>query len=148
MVVEGCAEDGKSGEVFGRGAADEQEVGPGTFEVLFLLHRLRIPLTRDVIFLGVADEEGGGELGITYMIEHHLTQIDAEFAINEGGHGQIDPVTGQYTHFIIGTAEKPPRRARMSVKGQAGHGSVPTKDNPMGVLPRAVARIFDPPLDL
>ena len=133
----------KDGKIFGRGAADDKGVVAGAFQILLELHRLKIPLDRDVIFLGVADEEGGGALGITYMVEKHRSAIDAEFAINEGGGGQIDPVTGKYTAFNIGTAEKTPRRARLIAHGRAGHGSVPTKDNPVGVLARAVARLFD-----
>lgn len=138
----------KDGKVLGRGSRDDKEIVAGAFQVLVQLHKLGIPLNRDVIFLGVADEESGGDLGITYLVEHHLPEINAEFAINEGGRGQIDPITGKYTHFNIGTAEKTPRRARLSFKGRAGHGSVPTKDNPIGVLARAVARIFDTPLPM
>ena len=133
----------KDGKIFGRGAADDKGVVAGAFQVLLELHRLRIPVDRDVIFLGVADEEGGGALGITYMVDEHFSAIDAEFAINEGGGGQINPDTGKYTTFNIGTAEKTPRRARLIVHGRAGHGSVPTKDNPVGVLARAVAKLFD-----
>ncbi len=136
------------GKIFGRGSADDKEVVAGTLEILLLLKRLAIPLKRDVIFLGVADEEGGGKLGITYMVENHLDEIRAAFAINEGGWGYIDPETGAYTRFNIGTAEKTPRRARLVASGLAGHGSVPTTDNPIGVLARAVARIFDTPLPM
>lgn len=136
------------GKIFGRGAADDKEVVAGALQIFILLKRLNISLNRDVIFLGVADEEGGGELGITYMVEHHLDEIRAEFAINEGGWGYIDPATHEYTRFNIGTAEKTPRRAKLIAKGLAGHGSVPTKDNPIGVLSRAVARIFDTPLPM
>ena len=138
----------KDGKIFGRGAADDKGIVAVAFEVLLALHRLQIPLDRDVIFLGVADEEGGGGLGITYMVENHLAAIDAEFALNEGGRGTIDPITGKYLSFDIGTAEKTPRRARLIAHGRAGHGSVPSRDNPVGVLSRAVARLFDTPLPM
>ena len=138
----------KDGKIFGRGAADDKGIVAVAFEVLLALHRRQVPLDRDVIFLGVADEEGGGGLGITYMIENHLAAIDAEFAINEGGRGTIDPMTGKYLSFDIGTAEKTPRRARLIAHGRAGHGSVPSRDNPVGVLSRAVARLFDTPLPM
>ncbi|MEX2326741.1 MAG: M20/M25/M40 family metallo-hydrolase, partial [Pseudomonadales bacterium] len=136
------------GKIFGRGAADDKGIVATTFEILLALHRNRIALDRDVIFLGVADEEGGGNLGITYMVEHHLPAIMAEFAINEGGRGYIDPETGEYLNFQIGTAEKTPTRARLVVKGRAGHGSVPTRDNAIGVLARAVTRLFESPLPM
>lgn len=136
------------GKVYGRGAADDKGIVAASLHVLILLHRLDLSLDRDVIFLGVADEEGGGTYGITYMVEEEFDEIDAEFAINEGGRGYIDPQTGKYTNFSIGTAEKTPRRARLVARGRAGHGSVPTRDNPVGVLSKAVGRLFETPLPM
>jgi len=141
----GTVEDRK---IFGRGAADDKSIVAAALEIVLALHRDKIPLDRDVIFLGVADEEAGGTLGITYMVENHLDEIAAEFAINEGGRGYIDPTSGEYVSFQIGTAEKTPRRARLIAHGNAGHGSVPTRDNPIGVLSRAVARLFVTPLPM
>lgn len=138
----------KDGKIFGRGASDDKGIVAGSLEILIALKEHNIPLDRDVIFLGVADEEAGGTLGITYLVEHHLEDIKAEFAINEGGRGSYDPRTNQYVNFAISTAEKTPRRARLIVEGTAGHGSVPTEDNPIGVLARAVARLFDSPLPM
>ena len=137
-----------NGKVFGRGAADDKGIVAGSLEVLLALKEQNIALDRDVIFLGVADEEAGGQLGITYLVDNHLEDIQAEFALNEGGRGSIDPVTDQYVSFSIGTAEKTPRRAKLVVDGKAGHGSVPTRDNAIGVLARAVARLFESPLTM
>ena len=142
---EGTVKDGK---IFGRGAADDKGIVAAAFEILLALHAQGIPLDRDVIFLGVADEEAGGGLGITYMIQNHLAAINAEFALNEGGRGTIDPRTGQYLSFDVGTAEKTPRRARLVAHGHAGHGSVPTRDNAIGVLARGISRLFDTPLPM
>ncbi len=41
----------KDGKIFGRGAADDKGVVAGEFQILLELHRLKIPLDRDVIFL-------------------------------------------------------------------------------------------------
>ena len=136
----------KDGKIFGRGSADDKGVVAGSLQVLLQLKRLNVELDRDVIFLGVADEENGGGLGISFLLRQHHSAIDAEFAINEGGGGEFDPKSGEYGQFQIGTAEKTPRRARLLARGHAGHGSVPTKDNAVGVLARAVARVFDNPL--
>lgn len=136
------------GKVYGRGAADAKSIVAASLHVLIMLKRLNVKLDRDVIFLAVADEEGGGSLGITYMVEEQFKEIEAEFGINEGGKGYIDPRTRKYTSFSIGTAEKTPRRARLIARGRAGHGSVPTRDNPVGVLSRAVAKLFETPLPM
>lgn len=136
------------GKIFGRGASDDKGIVAGSLEVMIALKEYGVPLDRDVIYLGVADEEAGGTLGITYLIEHHLEDIKAEFAINEGGRGTMNPKTDEYLNFAIGTAEKTPRRARLIVDGKAGHGSVPTRDNAIGVMARAVARLFESPLPM
>ncbi len=132
----------KDGIIYGRGTGDDKGVVAGSFQVLLMLHRLEVPLDRDVIFLGVADEEAGGLKGITYMLENHRDAIDAELAINEAGYGVFDR-DFNYTRFLIQTAEKTPRGIDLLAKGTSGHGSVPTKDNPVGTLARAVGRLFD-----
>ena len=132
----------KDGIIYGRGTGDDKGVVAGSFQVLLMLHRLKIQLDRDVIFLGVADEEAGGLKGITYLLEQHRDAIDAELAINEGGSGVFDR-DFNYTRFSIQTAEKTPRRINLLAKGTSGHGSVPTKDNPIGTMARAGGRLFD-----
>ena len=132
----------KDGILYARGASDDKGVVAGSFQVLLELHRNRTPLDRDVIFLGVADEEAGGVLGITYLLDKHREAIDAEFAINEAGKGVFERNL-QYTRFEIQTAEKTPRRINLKASGTSGHGSIPLKDNPVGVLARAVGRLFD-----
>src|SRR5215469_10104119 len=47
----------KNGILFGRGALDDKGLVAANMEVLLLLHRLKIPLARDVIFLAEASEE-------------------------------------------------------------------------------------------
>lgn len=138
----------KDGKVFGRGASDDKGIVAASLEVLTALKQCQVPLDRDVIFLGVADEEAGGQLGITYLVGNHLEEIAAEFAINEGGRGSMDRNNDEYVNVAIGTAEKTPRRAELVVEGRAGHGSVPTRDNPIGVLARAVGRLFESPLPM
>ena len=132
----------KDGILYARGASDDKGVVTGSFQVLLELHRTKVPLDRDVIFLGVADEEAGGVLGITYLLEEHRAAIDADFAINEAGKGVFDRDLN-YARFEIQTAEKTPRRIDLKAAGTSGHGSIPLRDNPIGTLARAVGRLFD-----
>ena len=134
--------DVNDGILYARGASDDKGVVAGSFHVLVELHRQKTPLDRDVILLGVADEEAGGVKGITYLLEHHRSKIEAEFAINEAGKGVFDRNI-RYTRFEIQTAEKTPRRIDLKAAGTSGHGSIPLTDNPVGVLARAVSRLFD-----
>ena len=132
----------KDGIIYGRGTGDDKGVVSGSFQVFLLLHRLKIPLDRDVIFLGVADEEAGGLKGITYLLEKHREAIDAEFAINEGGAGVFNREF-EHIRFEIQTAEKTPRRIDLKAKGTSGHGSIPLLDNPVAALARAVGRLSE-----
>ena len=132
----------KDGILYARGASDDKGVVTASFQVLLELHRQKTALDRDVIFLGVADEEAGGVYGITYMLDRHRDRIDAEFAINEAGKGVFNR-DRSYIRFEIQTAEKTPRRIDLMAAGTSGHGSIPLKDNPVGALARAVGRLFD-----
>lgn len=132
----------KDGILYARGASDDKGVVAGSFHVVLELHRQGTPLDRDVIFLGVADEESGGAQGINYMLEHHREKIDAEFGINEGGKGVFDRNLN-YVRFEIQTAEKTPTRIDLKASGTSGHGSIPLRDNPVGTIARAVSRLFD-----
>lgn len=130
------------GILYARGAGDDKGVVSGSFHVLLELHRQKTRLDRDVIFLGVADEEAGGIHGINFMLDSHRDKIDAEFGINEGGKGVFDRNLN-YVRFEIQTAEKTPTRIDLRASGTSGHGSIPLRDNPVGTLARAVARLFD-----
>ena len=132
----------KDNILYARGSGDDKSVVAGAFQVFVALHRLQVPLDRDVIFLGVADEEAGGMLGITYLLENHPEAIDAEIAINEAGKGVFNS-DHDYVRFEIQTAEKTPRRIDLLASGTSGHGSIPLTDNPVGTIARAVGRLFD-----
>src|SRR5256885_2782602 len=67
----------KDGFVYGRGASDDKGMTSACLEVFVMLHRLKVPLARDVIFLAEADEEAGGGSGITYMVQSHWTRSTA-----------------------------------------------------------------------
>jgi acetylornithine deacetylase/succinyl-diaminopimelate desuccinylase-like protein len=107
--------------------------------ITLLLKRLRVPLDRDVIFLAEAGEEGSTRIGINFMIEKHFNEIDAEYALAEGG-GVIRQ-NGKITHATVGTAEKVPFAVRLIARGPAGHGSVPRRTNAVVRLSQAVAKV-------
>jgi len=95
-------------------------------------------LDRDVIFLAEAGEEGTSTFGIDYMVKEHWPEIEAEFAIAEGG--SIVEQDGKVHHVLISTTEKSPQRMRLVAHGPAGHGSRPEMGNAVVHLAQAVAR--------
>jgi len=75
----------KDGYVYGRGSIDDKDKVTSALMVTLLLKRLKVPLDRDVIFLGEAGEEGGANVGIGFMVNQHWDDIACEYALNEGG---------------------------------------------------------------
>lgn len=128
----------KDGYLYGRGALDNKDNVAAYLEVFLLLHRLKVPLDRDVIFLAQAAEETGWSIGIGFMIAQHWDKIDCEFALDEGG--GISLRDGRMHYVGISTTEKVSRGMRLIARGTSSHGSVPTADNAITHLAAAVAK--------
>ena len=128
-----------NGYVWGRGAADDKGMTVVCLQTLLLLHRLKVPLDRDVIFLAEAGEESTTYLGIDFMVKRHWDKIECEFALNEGG--RIFLKGGRVHYVAVSTTEKVPRAIFLTAKGSSGHGSRPRPDNAIVHLATAVAKI-------
>ena len=128
----------KGGYIWGRGALDIK--GMGAMEILTLLRLKRegVPLTRDVIYVGAADEETGGKMGADWLVKNHLDDLDAEYVINEGGFTQL--YKGK-TVFYCQCAEKTIIWVRVKVKGKGGHASLPHPENPILRLSQGINKI-------
>src|SRR5436190_1276967 len=74
-----------SGYVYGRGAVDDKDNLTAALMTMILLKRLNVPLDRDVIFVAEAGEEGDSSVGIGYLVNEQLPQIEAEYCLAEGG---------------------------------------------------------------
>ncbi len=135
----------RDGYLYGRGAIDDKGMVAAEACVLLHLKRLGVPLARDVILLAEGDEESGGDLGITWMLEKQRAAIEAEYALNEGGRTKLDPATGRVDWVALQTAEKRPVNYTLTATGQSGHASMPRPDNCILALARAIARAADPP---
>src|SRR3954471_850043 len=91
--------------VYGRGAIDFKG-GMAVFaRAVMMLAERKIPLARDVIFIAEADEEGGGSFSTSWLAREHWPDIDAEFALNEGG-WIIKNAAGKVQYVSISTADK------------------------------------------
>ena len=136
----------KDGYVWGRGAMDMKGLGMIHLYAFLSLKRAGIPLSRDVIFMAVADEETGGELGARWMIENHYQELDPEYVLDEGGFGSRDLFVDGKLVFGISIAEKKIVWLKVRAEGVAGHGSQPHQQNPNDRLVRALARLLSHPL--
>ena len=138
----------KDGYIWGRGALDDKDNVTAGLMVILLLKRQKIELDRDVIFLAEVGEEGFDKEGLRHVIANHWEEIDAEFAIAEGGGGVIRD--GKVQFLTVATTEKVPQGVQLIARGTSGHGSVPLQDNPVVRLAGAVARVgsWMPPMRL
>jgi acetylornithine deacetylase/succinyl-diaminopimelate desuccinylase-like protein len=138
----------KNGVIYARGSRDNKPHVLAGAMILSLLKRMHVPLERDVIFLAEAGEEGTSQFGIDYMVKEHWPEIDAEFAMAEGG-GLVE-VGGKPKYMLISTTEKSPNRIRLVAHGAAGHASKPQEDNAVVHLAEAVAKAgrWSPPMGL
>jgi acetylornithine deacetylase/succinyl-diaminopimelate desuccinylase-like protein len=131
------------GYVYGRGSIDDKPHVTAGLMIMLELKRLNVPLKRDVIFLAEASEEGNAgttpPVGIDFMVNQHLAEIDAEYCFAEGGSG--NRVNGQMRYVSVGLQEKNPRSIELVAHGTSSHGSVPQGDNAVLHLANALSAI-------
>src|ERR1041385_4776528 len=126
----------KDGYLYGRGAIDDKSMDAANLEVFLLLHRLKVPLDRDVILLAEAGEEGTTQFGIDFMVAQHWNEIACEYALNEGG--DVPEENGKVQYVAVSTTQKVPRGFSLVAHGTSGHGSAPRLDNAIAHLAAAV----------
>jgi acetylornithine deacetylase/succinyl-diaminopimelate desuccinylase-like protein len=129
----------KEGFFYGRGTADIKDMAAIFAQTLLRLKRERVPLDRDVILALTADEEGGDDNGVQWLLAHRRELIDAAFGIN-GDAG--DPVMkdGQVYLRNVEASEKVYMDVRLEVHNPGGHSSIPVKENAIYRLAGALDR--------
>jgi acetylornithine deacetylase/succinyl-diaminopimelate desuccinylase-like protein len=94
---------------------------------------------RDIIIALTADEESGPDNGMRWLVENHRALIDAEFAINEGGGGQMRG--GKKLLNGVQAAEKVYLGFEIEATDRGGHSSQPRKENSIYRVADALARL-------
>ena len=131
----------KNGLIYGRGALDMKGESLLHLMTMILLKREGPALSRDVIFLGTADEEVHDE-GSIWMIANKADLFkNAEYLLTEGGDNLLDG--GSVKIVGVDVAEKAPFWLRLTATGLPGHGSRPVADSASNRLIRAMNRILD-----
>ncbi|MCG6955270.1 MAG: M20/M25/M40 family metallo-hydrolase [Gemmatimonadetes bacterium] len=129
----------KDGYLWGRGTLDTKTLGIVELEAFLALHRAKVPLDRDVIFMATADEEAGAAYGAGWVVEHHPEAFQgAGFVINEGGGGDVNQ--GRQS-FGIEVTQKVPYWFKLTSNGTPRHGSTPPVASAVNRLIRALYRL-------
>lgn len=128
--------------VYGRGAIDMKGMGMMELHAIFALLDAKVPLTRDIVFLAVADEEVNS-LGITTVTnDTWWPKVNCSHAINEGGLGLKDAILPGQTVFAISVGERGVLWTKVIAEGPPGHGSTPIPGRAPGKLLEVMKR-FD-----
>lgn len=127
------------GRVYGRGVTDMKGYAAVQFVAFLALHRARVPLGRDVIFMATAGEETGGQEGAGAIVAERPDLLrDIQYVLTEGG--ATRRVGGRTVHFVE-TTQKTPLWLRLRARGVAGHGSSAPDDTAANRLVAALDRV-------
>ncbi|OYO22147.1 hypothetical protein CGZ93_09635 [Enemella dayhoffiae] len=139
--VDPLAGEVRDGCVWGRGAVDMKDFDAMVLSVVRDRVRSGRPTRRPIRLVFTADEEAGGTLGATWLVQHHPdTVADCTEAIGEVG-GFSLTIRDDLRLYLVQTAEKGLSWLKLIADGTAGHGSMRNHDNAVTELAAAVARI-------
>jgi acetylornithine deacetylase/succinyl-diaminopimelate desuccinylase-like protein len=118
----------RDGYFYGRGTGDDKAQAAVWIANLIRYKRESFRPDRDIIVALTADEEGGGPYnGVRWLLKNHPEKIGAEFALNEGGWGEI--AHGRKIANDVQVSEKYVIDFRLEVRNKGGHSSLPVPDN-------------------
>jgi acetylornithine deacetylase/succinyl-diaminopimelate desuccinylase-like protein len=131
----------KDGVIWGRGSLDNKGGGIMALMTLLALKRQNVRLNGDIIFLGTADEEAGGELGAGFLLDKHAELFkDVSVVFNEGGGIRVGD-DGRARLYSVGVAEKVPLWLKLTAPGTPGHAASPGDNQAVLKLIAALNRI-------
>ncbi len=131
----------RDGYLYGRGVLDLKALGIAHLMIFILLHRLRVPLNRDVILLIVADEEAGGNYGAAWLLQSRPELFQCSVVLGEGGFSIQGLWHGKNIH-AISVAEKGCIEIECLVDGAGHHAGMPSANPPTARLVSALSRIL------
>jgi acetylornithine deacetylase/succinyl-diaminopimelate desuccinylase-like protein len=130
------------GVVWGRGAVDMKNMDAMVLAVVRAWARAGIRPRRDIVIAFTADEEASAEDGSGFLADQHP---DLFAGCTEG-----ISESGAYTYhangmplYPIAAGERGTAWLKLTAHGRAGHGSKVNRENAVGRLAAAVARIGD-----
>jgi acetylornithine deacetylase/succinyl-diaminopimelate desuccinylase-like protein len=124
---------------YGRGTSDDKAMAAIWVATLIHLKQEGFVPKRDIIVALTADEEGGDHNGVQWLLRNNRELIDAEFAINEGGGGELK--NGKPILHAVQASEKMYQSFRLEVTNPGGHSSRPTQENAIYRLAEGLTRL-------
>jgi acetylornithine deacetylase/succinyl-diaminopimelate desuccinylase-like protein len=123
----------EGGFIWGRGALDMKGGVAMMLSAFLRAKAAGAELPGDVILALVTDEEAGGDDGARFLVEAHAALFKgARYAIGEFGGFTLH--LGNRRVYPIAVAEKQMCSLKATVRGPAGHGSMPLRGGAMSKL--------------
>jgi acetylornithine deacetylase/succinyl-diaminopimelate desuccinylase-like protein len=138
----------QDGFFYGRGTLDDKAMAAIFVANLIGMKHDGVETNRDIILTLTADEEGGPDNGVDWLLKQHRDLVDADLVINEGGGGHMR--NGKYQLNSVQAGEKTYTNFLLEVKNKGGHSSLPTKDNAIYRLAAGLGRLaqFEFPVEI
>jgi acetylornithine deacetylase/succinyl-diaminopimelate desuccinylase-like protein len=131
----------ENGSFYARGAMDDKAEASIWVDLLIRYRAENYQPRRTLkVALTCGEETAGAFNGAEWLTQNRRELIDAAFALNEGGWGELD-ANGQRVSLDIEAAEKFPQNYRFEVTNPGGHSSRPVKDNAIYRLAAALNRV-------
>jgi len=129
----------RDGFFYGRGTSDDKSQAAIWIANLIRYKQDGFVPARDLIVALTADEEAGDSNGVSWLLVNHRNLIDAEYALNEGGGGELK--RGKAIANDVQAAEKVYYSVSLEVRNAGGHSSLPRKDNAIYRLAAGLTRL-------
>jgi acetylornithine deacetylase/succinyl-diaminopimelate desuccinylase-like protein len=131
----------ENGYFYGRGTSDMKAQDASWVDTMVRLKEENFKHRRDIkMALTCGEETSTAFNGASYLASHERDLIDAAFALNEGGGGQLD-ADGKRLVLSVQAAEKFPQSYQLEVTNPGGHSSRPVPDNAIYHLAAGLLKI-------
>jgi acetylornithine deacetylase/succinyl-diaminopimelate desuccinylase-like protein len=135
------------GYFYGRGTQDMKNSDAAMVTSFLLLKRAGFVPKRDLILALTADEEGGGDNGVEWLMKNRRDLVDAGFAINPDAGGLV-LVDGKPVELDLGATEKMYADFVLTATTAGGHSSRPVPENALYLVSDALGRIERSPFPI
>jgi acetylornithine deacetylase/succinyl-diaminopimelate desuccinylase-like protein len=140
----------ENGSFYARGAMDDKAEASIWVDLLIRYRTEKYTPKRTLkVALTCGEETAGAFNGAEWLTKNRRDLIDAAFALNEGGWGELD-AAGNRVSLDVEAGEKFPQNYQLEVTNPGGHSSRPVKNNAIYHLAAALTRIsaYDFPVQL